>query len=209
MELGFSQAQAQRVLKQRNMLVLAATGLGIVALLALIAAASRDRQIVLQPVLARPLEISSAGVSRDYLELITRDASVLMLNRTPQSVDYWMEAVLRIVHPSAYGRMKGELIKIANDQRGSSVAQFFTMEGMQVNPDRLTSQVTGVLHTMVGREEVASLKRTFRFEWTYTGVELRLIGFSAIAPEGSAAAAPGSNGMASAGPSPVDESPAP
>lgn len=189
MDVGFSQAQAQRVLKQRNMLVLTTIGCGVVALFSLIAAASRDREIVLQPVLSRPLEISSAGVSKEYLEMVTRDATVLMLNRTPQSVDYWMEAVLKIVHPSAYGRMKGELLKIANDQRGSSVAQYFTMEGMQVNPENLTSQVTGVLHTMVGRQEVASLKRTFRFEWTYTGVELRLVGFGAVVPVGGRAGA--------------------
>lgn len=81
MEVTFSQAQAQRVLKQRNLLVLAATGLGTVALMALIAAASRDRTVVLQPVLSRPLEISSTGVSKDYLELITRDASVLTRGR--------------------------------------------------------------------------------------------------------------------------------
>lgn len=185
MEVGFSQAQAQRVLKQRNLLVLGATGLGVVALFALIAATARDRSVVLQPVLTRPLEISSAGVSKEYLEMATRDAAILMLNRTPQSVDYWMEAVLKIVHPSAYGRMKGELLRIANDQRGSSVVQYFTMEGMQINPDTLTSHVTGVLHTMVGRQEVASLKRTFRFEWTYTGIELRLVGFGAVSPAAS------------------------
>jgi conjugal transfer pilus assembly protein TraE len=110
---------------------------------------------------------------------VTRDATVLMLNRTPQNAQYWMDAVLRIVHPSAYGRMKGELLRIVNDQRGSSVAQFFTIEAMKVDPEHLTSEVTGVLHTMVGRQEVAALKRTFRFDWTYTGVELRL---SASAP---------------------------
>ena len=192
MEVGFSQAQAQRVLKQRNMLVLTTIGLSVVALFSLIAAASRDREVVLQPVLSRPLEISSNGLSMEYLELVTRDATVLMLNRTPQSVEYWMGEVLKIVHPSAYGRMKGELIKIANDQRGSSVAQYFTMEGMQVNPEDLTSQVTGVLHTMVGRQEVASLKRTFQYQWTYTGVELRLIGFGAVVPAGGKAGEGGS-----------------
>src|SRR3546814_1446506 len=68
----------------------------------------------------RQIEISSAGVSREYLELVTRDASVMMLNRSPQNLDYWMESVLRIVHPSAYGRIKGDLLKIVSDQRGSS-----------------------------------------------------------------------------------------
>lgn len=185
MEIGFSQAQAQRVLKQRNMLVLTSIGLGVVAMLALIAASARDRQVVLQPVLTRSIEISSAGLGKDYLELVTRDATVLMLNRTPANAQYWMDSVLRIVHPSAYGRIKGELLRIVNDQRGSSVAQFFTIEAMKVDPEHLTSEVTGVLHTMVGRQEVAALKRTFRFDWSYTGVELRLVGFGAVSAPGA------------------------
>lgn len=185
MEIGFSQAQAQRVLKQRNMLVLTSIGLGVVAMLALIAASARDRQVVLQPVLTRSIEISSAGLGKDYLELVTRDATVLMLNRTPANAQYWMDSVLRIVHPSAYGRIKGELLRIVNDQRGSSVGQFFTIEAMKVDPEHLTSEVTGVLHTMVGRQEVAALKRTFRFDWSYTGVELRLVGFGAVSAPGA------------------------
>ncbi|MGQ2958603.1 type IV conjugative transfer system protein TraE, partial [Agrobacterium sp.] len=168
MEAGFSQAQAQRVLKQRNMLVLASVGLAIITIFSLVAASARDREIVLQPVLTRQIEISSAGVSREYLELVTRDASVMMLNRSPQNLDYWMESVLRIVHPSAYGRIKGDLLKIVSDQRGSSVSQFFTMEAMRVDPKSLTSETTGTLHTMVGRQEVGAVKRTFRFEWNYT-----------------------------------------
>lgn len=182
MEIGYSQSQAQRVLKQRNMLALVSLGLGAVAIVSLIAASSRDREVVLQPILTRQVTLDSAGVSKDYLELCTRDAAVLMLNRSPSSVDYWMEQVLRIVHPSAYGRMKGELLKLVNDQRGSSMVQFFTIESMKVDPAHLTSEVTGVLHTMVGNQEVGTLKRTFRFEWAYTGVELRLTGFGAMVP---------------------------
>ena len=182
MEAGFSQAQAQRVLKQRNMLVIASTGLAIVTIFSLIAASARDREIVLQPVLTRQVELSSSGVSREYLELVTRDASVLMLNRSPSSLDYWLEAVLKIVHPSAYGRIKGDLLKIVNDRRGSSVSQYFALEGLRVDTKGLTSEATGTLNTVVGRQVVGSVKRTFRFEWTYTGVELRLIGFGAVVP---------------------------
>ena len=182
MEISFSQAQAQRVLKQRNGLAVACAALAVVALGTGLAAASRDREVVLQPILGRAMTISSAGVDRDYLELVTRDTAVLMLNRTPQSLDYWMEAVLRIAHPSAMGRLKGELLKIANDQRGTSIAQFFTMEGLRVDPKNLTSEVSGVLHTMVGAQEVSAVRRTFRFQWTYTGIELRLVTFGAVVP---------------------------
>src|SRR3546814_6622530 len=84
-------------------------------------------------------------------------------------LDYWMDSVLKIVHPSAYGRIKGDLLKIVNDQRGSSVSQYFTMESMRVDPQSLMSETTGTLHTMVGRQEVGAVKRTFRFDWNYTG----------------------------------------
>jgi len=183
MEVGFSEQQAQRVLRQRNILVLACAGLGIIAIFALIAASSRDREVVLQPVLTRSITLSSAGVTKEYLELVTRDAAVLMLNRTPSSVEYWLDEVLRMTDPSAHGRIKGDLLKIVSDQQGSSVSQYFTMEGMQVDPVNLRSQVTGTLHTLVGRQEVAAVKRTFRFDWTYSGIELRLIGFGAVVPQ--------------------------
>src|SRR3546814_542287 len=164
MEAGFSQAQAQRVLKQRNMLVIASTGLAIVTIFSLIAASARDREIVLQPVLTRQVELSSSGVSREYLGLVTRDASVLMLNRSPSSLDYWLESVLKIVHPSAYGRIKGDLLKIVNDQRGSSVSQYFTMESMRVDPQSLMSETTGTLHTR-SEEHTSELQSLMRISY--------------------------------------------
>lgn len=187
MEIGFSQAQSQRVLKQRNLLAVVTGGLALVSLFAVAAAASRDREVILQPMHSSTLTISSSGVGREYLELVTRDAAVMMFNRTPASLEYWTDSILKIVHPSAYGRMKAELLKLANDQRGSSVAYFFTIEGMKVDPETLTSEVTGVLHTMVGRQEVSAIHRTFRFRWTYTGLELRLIEFGAVVKEGEEA----------------------
>src|SRR3546814_11256737 len=91
-----------------------------------------------------------------------------------------MDSVLKIVHPSAYGRIKGDLLKIVNDQRGSSVSQYFPMDSMRVDPQSLMSETTATRHTMVGRQEVGAVKRTFCFDWTYTGVELRLIGFGNV-----------------------------
>src|SRR3546814_2120768 len=126
------------------MLVIASAGLAIVTIFSRVAASERDRAIVLQPVLTRQLELSSAGVSREYLELVTRDAAVMMLNRSPQNLDYWMDSVLKIVHPSAYGRIKGDLLKIVNDQRGSSVSQYFTMESMRRSEEH-TSELQSLM----------------------------------------------------------------
>ena len=180
MELAYSHTQSQRVLKQRNMLLVTSLAFAGLSAVLGVTAAARDREVVLQPVLRTPLTISSAGVSREYLEAVTRDAAVLTLNRTPQSLEYWMTSVLEMVHPSAYGQVKADLLKIVDDQRGSSIAQFFTVESMKVDPDGLTSEVTGVLHTMVGRQEVSANQKTFRYGWVYNGLSLKLVQFGMV-----------------------------
>jgi conjugal transfer pilus assembly protein TraE len=180
MDLVYAHTQAQRVLKQRNMLLTTSLVLaGLSAVLGLTAGA-RDREIVLQPILRTPLTISSSGVSREYLEAVTRDAAVLTLNRTPQSLDYWMKAVLEMVHPSAYGQVKADLMKIVEDQRGSQIAQYFSMESITVDPTALTSDVTGVLHTIVGRQEVSTVPRNFHYGWVYNGLSLKLVQFGMV-----------------------------
>lgn len=96
MELSYSHTNSQRILRQRNILAVAAAALGALTLLLFTVSLSRDREVVLQPVLRSPLTISAAGVSRDYLEMITRDTVVLTLDRSPQNLEYWMNAVLDI-----------------------------------------------------------------------------------------------------------------
>jgi len=74
-----SHGRSQALLKQRNMLavlVLALIGLMMVIITMFV---SRDREIVLQPVLSRPLTISSAGVTAEYLEMVTRDTASIAI----------------------------------------------------------------------------------------------------------------------------------
>ena len=48
------------------------------------------------------------------------------------------------------------------------------------DPDALTSQVGGVLHTIVGSRDVRREHKIFQFNWKYTGVSLRLKGFGVV-----------------------------
>lgn len=183
MDLTYQHAHNQRILKQRNLLAGAAALLAGLTILLFVLALARDREIVLQPVLRSPLTVSSAGVSREYLEMITRDAALLTLDRSPHNLDYWMQSVLDITAPRAQGRLKADLLKIVEEQRGSSIAQFFTIQSMQIDPTHLWSQVTGELHTIAGSKLVSSERRTFRFSWEYSGVSLALIGFGMVSSD--------------------------
>lgn len=180
MDLSISHTQAQRLLKQRNWLAIACTGLFGVSVLLTLAAASRDREVVLQPLLAKPLTLSSSHIDRDYLELVTRDAALLTLNRSPSNLQYWMDSILAITDPRTHGRMKAELMKVFAEQNGSNVSQYFTIEKLSVDPQALTSEVNGILHTVVGSKEVTAEARTFRFVWSYSGVSLKLAGFGQL-----------------------------
>lgn len=180
MEISHTHAQSQRILRQRNLLVMVAIALGTLSAILLLVTATRDREVILQPVLGSPLTVNSAGASREYLELITRDTAVLTLDRSPANLEYWMKSVLEITAPSAQGRVRADLMKIVNEQRGSSIAQFFTIQTMEIDPTNLWSTVTGDLHTIVGNKVVSKERRTFRFDWQYSGLSLKLLGFGMV-----------------------------
>lgn len=183
MDLSFQHSQAQRILRQRNILAATSVALGGLALVMVFISMSRDREIILQPVLSSPVTVSSAGVSREYLEMITRDVVVLTLDRSPQNLDYWMNAVLDITAPRVHGKIKADLLKIVEEQRGSSIAQFFTIQSMKLDPADLHSEVSGDLTTIVGSKVVSRQPRTFRYDWEYSGLSLKLIGFGVVEKE--------------------------
>ena len=180
MDLSFQHSQAQRILRQRNLLAASSVALGSLALVMVFISMSRDREVVLQPVLRSPVTVSSAGVSREYLEMITRDVAILTLDRSPQNLDYWMGAVLDITAVRVHGKIKADLLKIVDEQRGSSIAQFFTIQSMKLDPTKLRSEVTGDLTTIVGSKVVSKQPRTFRYDWEYSGLSLKLVGFGAV-----------------------------
>ncbi len=183
MDFSYQHGQSQRVLRQRNVLGVAALGLTGAVIALLFYATSRPREIVLQPVLQSPVTISSSGVSHEYLEMVTRDTALLMLNRSPGNLDYWMTSVLNLVAPRAQGRIKADLVKIVSEQRGSSVSQFFAIETMSIDTKNLRSTVNGKLNTIVGQQVVSSDMRTFEFQWEYSGLSLKLIGFGLVTPK--------------------------
>ena len=178
-----SHERQQSLLRQRNLFALTSAGLGLALVIVGSLAATRNRELVLVPTVPKTLTVSSAGVEADYLELVTRDAALVLLNRSPEGLDYWMNEILKLADPASYGRLKAELVRIVEEQRGSDVTQAFVIRSMTVDPKGLTSDVTGTLKTFVGAQVIASEERRFRFSWTYRGLRLALSGFVQLPPQ--------------------------
>ena len=111
---------------------------------------------------------------------VTRDTALMLLNRAPESLDYWMANILKLADPAVHGRLKAELIRIVEEQRGSDISQAFVIAEMHVDPKALTSTVTGTLKTFVGAQVIASQRRSFRFRWSKRGLSLALAGFEQL-----------------------------
>src|SRR3546814_12985683 len=80
------------------------------------------------------LSLTTAGPDAHYLELVTRDTALMLLNRSPQGLDYWLGEILKLADPAAHGRLKGELVKIVEEPRGSDISQPFVIRRMDVVP---------------------------------------------------------------------------
>ncbi|GEO02098.1 hypothetical protein NSE01_39300 [Novosphingobium sediminis] len=180
MELSFAHEASQRTLKQRNILALTCIILAALVLVMFVAATTRDREVVLQPILPSEMVLSSAAVSPEYLEAVTRDTAQLALNRSPENLQYWLDGLIAIAAPEARGPLKANLLKIIDEQQDSQVTQFITIDWIRTDPENLTSQVGGVLHTIVGSRDVRREHKIFEFHWQHTGVSLRLKGFGVV-----------------------------
>merc|ERR1712173_154889 len=116
MELSLAHEASQRTLKQRNLLALICIVLGILVVVMFTAASTRDREVVLQPILSNEMALSSSGVSSEYLEAVTRDTAQLALNRSPETMQYWLDGIVKIAAPEARGALKADLMKIVGEQ---------------------------------------------------------------------------------------------
>jgi len=182
MDAHFAHSHGQKLLRQRNLLLLVVVSLVVLTGILMGLVASKDREIVLQPILSRPMTLSSSGVTTEYLEATTRDTAYLILNRSPSGLDYWMTNILKIVSPDAYGATKAQLVKIVTEQSNTDIAQSFLPTAMTVDPKTLTSRVTGDLRTFVGDQTISNETKTYVFVWRYSGVSLSLVRFGTVAP---------------------------
>jgi conjugal transfer pilus assembly protein TraE len=180
MHFHISHERQQVLLRQRNTFALVSAGLAVALVVAGGMAVTRDREIVLLPTTPKKLTITSAGVDAEYLELVTRDAALMLLNRAPEGLDYWMNQILEIADPASRGTLKAALLVIVQEQRGSDVTQAFVITSLRVDPQGLTSQVSGTLKTFVGAQVIGSDERRFKFHWTYRGLRLALSGFEQV-----------------------------
>jgi len=180
MDPSIALRNSRRHLLQRNVMGAAVLVMAVISVAALASNTGREREIVLQPILGSELSISSAGASEQYLEMATRDAALLILNRSPENLENWRKSILKMADPRAHGQLNRDLGKIVQKQTNTDISQYFEPVQITVDADKLESTVSGHVNTVVGTTVTSTEFKRFQFTWTYSGLSLRLSGFGQI-----------------------------
>lgn len=148
--------------------------LAVVALLAMTVAGTdtTEKIVITPPTLGRPFWIKGSEVSPEYLEEMARYLSTLVLNATPKSIDANIESFLRYVAPESYGAIRSRMRVQADRLKRDDVSTAFYPVGFQTRPKQQQTVITGDFVTMVGKQRVSSVRRAWRFDFSFTGGRL-------------------------------------
>ncbi|MDA0967623.1 MAG: type IV conjugative transfer system protein TraE [Proteobacteria bacterium] len=170
-----------QVIRQRNIAVLGFSVSVVIILLLSLTIFFKDRLVVISPsVISQEYRISSNNVSRGYLEDMTRDVIATMFNLTPSNVNYMTDSLLKMVHPRAYGQVRGELLKIQEDVIERRVSTTFYPITMDIAEKVLKVRVEGDFHTFIGNKMSGKERRTFEIAYIYSGTKLTIGGFHEV-----------------------------
>ena len=181
METQNRQLALSHVIRQRNIAVLGFSISVLIILLLSMTVFFKDRLVVITPsVISQEYQISSNNVSRGYLEDMSRDVIASMFNLTPSNVNYMTDAMLKMVHPKAYGQVRGELLKIQGDVISRRVSTAFYPISMDIAEKALKVRVEGDFLTFIGNKMSSKERRTFEIAYIYSGTKLTIGGFHEV-----------------------------
>tara|TARA_R110000744_G_scaffold91550_3_gene177585 strand:- start:14552 stop:15136 length:585 start_codon:yes stop_codon:yes gene_type:complete len=144
-------------------------------------------EAVLIPTMTSDMALMSGAPSGQYMEMLTRDIASLFLNRHPNNTEYFQENVLRVVHSSVYAEMEQQLRAMREERIHTRTSTVFHPIELFVDPSEGYSEITGVLQTRVGDQQVSEETRTYAARWHIEGLTVRLLDFSEIDREDSRA----------------------
>lgn len=159
-----------RVLNRRLTATAVLLALSVAANAGMATALATMKQTILVPSLTDTVEVSAiGGVDRDYLERLSRDATYLFLNRTPESARYFERNLERITEPATYAEIKAGLIADRQERQQNRTAQVFFPVDFFVDPSKLYVEVTGDLQTTRGDHVLSNERSSFALEFSRHG----------------------------------------
>lgn len=165
---------------------LAAFGLLVANILLAMTIAGTDtteKTVIVPPTIERPFWVKGTETSAEYLEEMSRYLSTLVLNVTPKSIDANIDIFLRYVAPETHGAIRTRMAVQAERLKRDDVTSAFYPVGYQTRAEKRQVVITGDFVTTVGKQQVSSVRRSWRFDYAFTGGRLWVSEFMEVNSE--------------------------
>lgn len=128
---------------------------------------------------------SESEVDAHYLSLMSENFIYSRLNVTPESVDANHKRLMPYIDASNYNLLLSSLKKEADVIKAKKISGVFLIKSIQINPKKLTANVSGVLTRRVGLRNLQDEKITYKLSYRYRLGRLTIAGFTHYKEKGN------------------------
>lgn len=104
-----------------------------------------EKTIIVPASLQRSVEFKGTEMSLAYLEEMTIFFMNLLLELTPQNIEYKSRHLLKYVEPSAYHNLENYFKEEIEKHKKYNLATVFTLLEIKLTPNTLSAEIRGVL----------------------------------------------------------------
>lgn len=158
---------SRRTISYQKLILLASFALNIVIASIAFRLIGLERVILVPPTIHKSFWVESDKVSAEYLEQMGYFLIQLVLNVTPQSVDYQSKILLQYAAPASYGEIKTAMAVAGERLKRDGAATVFSPRTINVDESALKVAVQGQLTTFISDRRVSELSKSYLIELQY------------------------------------------
>lgn len=158
---------SRRTISYQKLVVLASLGLNIVLASIALRLIGLERVVLVPPTIHKSFWVESDKVSAEYLEQMAYFLIQLVLNVTPQSVDYQSKLLLQYAAPASYGEIKTAMAVAGERLKRDGAATVFSPRTINVDERAMKVAVQGQLTTFISDRRVSESSKSYVIELQY------------------------------------------
>ena len=158
---------SRRTISYQKLVLLVSLALNIVIALIAFRLIGHERVILVPPSINKSFWVESDKVSAEYLEQMAYFLVQLVLNVTPQSIDYQSKLLLQYAAPASYGELKTAMAVAGERLKRDGAATVFSPRTINVDEHTLKVAVEGQLTTFISDRRVSEVSKSYLVELQY------------------------------------------
>ncbi|TXG80681.1 MAG: type IV conjugative transfer system protein TraE [Thermomicrobiales bacterium] len=179
-----TQQNAIRELRARNrnqafVITLLAVSL-FVSVIGTLSVMGSERTVVVPPNLSKSFWVDGKRASADYLEQMGGFVSWLILDVSPQSIDWKKDILLDYVSPEQFGALQSRQNLESDRLKKLNASTYFATQQLSVREQSQEVEIRGRLKTQVNGLETTNEPKAYAAQFAYAGGRIHLESFKEI-----------------------------